>query len=120
MASIAVTSLFNGFVAKIFRSVTLSRRTNNAFEQRLAVQSENAQPAIVEMESMTANELFALWFEENPGAKNPTDINTLQKYEFAKRVGWDNLRKMNQARKANTAKNGYPNPWTKADYYTAG
>jgi hypothetical protein len=65
----------------------------------------------------TAKQLYARWFAKYPTAKNPTDVNTRAKYDFAVAIGWEKLSLMLRARKANTEKNGYPFPWTKPDYW---
>jgi hypothetical protein len=57
-------------------------------------------------------EFYATYPEENP-----TDINTLSKYNFMKEKGFDALKLMQQARKENTKANGSPCLWTKRDHW---
>lgn len=71
-----------------------------------------------EQETRQAQQLYCRWFAKFPKMKNPTDINSRTKYDFAMQIGWEKMRLMMTARKANTDKNGYPYPWTKADYWT--
>ena len=70
-----------------------------------------------QQEQRKAKRLFEAFFQENPGAKNPTDINTKAKFDYAVRIGWESLHLMQKARKINTRKNGYPYPWTHADHF---
>lgn len=67
-------------------------------------------------EALTAKLLFGRWFKAG-GAKNPTDINTRAKYEFAVSIGWEQFALMQRARKDNVARNNYPFPWTKKEYW---
>ncbi len=60
---------------------------------------------------------YELFFRENPSTRNPTDINSREKFDFFVRNGWDLLSSMQEARKQNTEKNGRPNPWTKLEYW---
>ena len=60
--------------------------------------------------------LYRAFYSRYPD-DNPTDINTLNKYEFMKEIGYDCLKKMQSARKMNTKPNGYPCPWTKRDHW---
>ena len=62
--------------------------------------------------------MFGKFYKENPTVKNPTDINSRVKLDFFVRHGFDILFEMQSARKSNTEKNGYPNPWTKLEYWT--
>ena len=64
-----------------------------------------------------AKDMFRIFFEENPGIKNPTDINRQEKLDFFLTHGWDWLWAMQEDRKQNTAINNYPNPWTKEEYW---
>lgn len=57
-------------------------------------------------------EFYATYPEDNP-----SDINTLNKYNFMKQKGYDSLSLMQTARKTNTKVNGYPCPWTRRDYW---
>lgn len=57
-------------------------------------------------------EFYATYPEDNP-----SDINTLNKYNFMKQKGYDSLSLMQTARKTNTKANGYPCPWTRRDYW---
>lgn len=51
-------------------------------------------------ERATAEQLFIRFFKKHPRQKNPTDINTEEKFKYATNVGWENFRLMQQARKA--------------------
>lgn len=68
-------------------------------------------------EQRQAYVLYCRWFAKYPTVKNPTDVNSRVKYDFAVQVGWEKLSLMLRARKANTAANGYPYPWTKPEYW---
>ena len=68
-------------------------------------------------EERLAKSLFQEWFLEKNGGKNPSDVNTFEKYMFSIKKGWENLELMQRARKANTDKNGYPYPWTKREHW---
>lgn len=65
----------------------------------------------------TARELYRKWFALHPTTKNPSDINSKAKFDFAFSIGWENLRLMLRARKANVKTYAYPFPWTQADYW---
>lgn len=39
------------------------------------------------------------FWRKNPEQKNPSDINTVEKFNFAMKIGWRRLRAMQQARK---------------------
>ena len=60
---------------------------------------------------------YGAFFAEHPSIKNPTDINSREKLGFFVRNGFDLMFEMQKARKANTEANGYPNPWTKLEYW---
>lgn len=40
------------------------------------------------------------FFRKHPNQKNPSDINTEEKFNFAIKIGWKRLRAMQNARKA--------------------
>ena len=65
-----------------------------------------------------AKALFSDWFSKYPNIKNPTDINSRQKYDYFMKAGWETLQLMQKARKTNVGQYGYPSPWTKAEYWT--
>tara|TARA_R110002020_G_scaffold376130_1_gene587257 strand:+ start:3401 stop:3661 length:261 start_codon:yes stop_codon:yes gene_type:complete len=52
------------------------------------------------MDSYKARNLYDYWFSNYPGIKNPSDINTSDKFEFANEIGWVKLSLMQAARKA--------------------
>ncbi len=66
-------------------------------------------------EEQLAEELYRRWFVRYSDLKNPTDINSKEKFEYAFEIGWNNFSLMQKARKANTVKNGFPYPWTKPE-----
>ena len=68
-------------------------------------------------EERHARNLYGKWFRENPKVKNPSDVNSSDKFNFAMDIGWPRLALMQKARKANTGKYGYPYPWTKWEYW---
>ena len=57
-----------------------------------------------EQETKQARQLYCRWFAKFPKMKNPTDINSRSKYDFAVQIGWEKMRLMMTARKANTDK----------------
>ena len=63
-----------------------------------------------------AKDLFREFFSRYP-EENPSDVNTLNKYNFMMEKGFDALKLMQQARKENTKANGHPCPWTQRDYW---
>ena len=55
---------------------------------------------------MTSEDAYRLFFTTHPGQKNPTDLNTREKYEFMREVGYELFREMQCDRKRSE-------PWTK-------
>ena len=51
------------------------------------------------MENMNEVRLYALWFSRYPEIQNPTDINRKCKFDFAMEIGYENLKRMQTARK---------------------
>ena len=74
-------------------------------------------PHWTESEAREARNLYRRWFALNPKTKNPTDVNTEAKYEFAKAIGWRRFKLMQSARKTNVATYDYPIEWTKPAYW---
>jgi hypothetical protein len=72
---------------------------------------------LTESDQAAAKELYRKWFALHPAVKNPSDMNSKAKFDFAGSIGWENLRLMQRARKANVKTYGYPFPWTQADYW---
>ncbi len=68
-------------------------------------------------DTATAKALHEEWFKQYPKQKNPSDMNTEEKYHFAIRVGWVKYKMMQTARKGNVARTGYKYPWTKIGYW---
>jgi hypothetical protein len=64
-----------------------------------------------------AKELFGEFFRKNPGVRNPTDQNHPAKRAYAQEVGIDCFVLMQTARKEHTKSGGWPNPWTKPEYW---
>lgn len=60
---------------------------------------------------------YGAFFAKHPNVKNPTDINSREKLDFFVGTGFDLMFEMQKARKSNTEVNGYPNPWTKPEYW---
>ena len=50
-------------------------------------------------EMTLAEKLYDDFFRRYPDLKNPTDLNTREKFEFAVKVGWENYCLMQRARK---------------------
>ena len=42
---------------------------------------------------------YEKFFKEFPNQRNPTDLNTPEKFKFAKKIGFQRYRAMQQARK---------------------
>ena len=61
-------------------------------------------------DSPETKQLFADWFRENPGTKNPPDLTKREKFNYAMRIGFDKHRAMVNARKQGLA-------WTKSEYW---
>lgn len=64
--------------------------------------------------------LYNDYFTRYGADDNPTDINGLNEYNWARQIGWQDTYLMQIARKWNTAVHGYPNPWTQYDGWHAG
>lgn len=43
---------------------------------------------------------YEAFWEKHPEQKNPSDVNTQQKFNFSMSIGWARLRNMQAARKA--------------------
>lgn len=75
---------------------------------------------------MTAEELaiakgsYRDFFRTHPGVRNPSDVNSSEKWHFFADRGWGTLSLMIKARKHHTEANGYPHPWIKPEYWEAG
>lgn len=63
-----------------------------------------------------AKDGYQRWFARC-SEKNPSDINSKEKYDFAAEIGWEQLQAMQRARKQNTAANGYPYSWTQREFW---
>lgn len=63
-----------------------------------------------------AKEMYLVFFKRH-WQKNPTDLNTREKFEYAREISWDNYSLMQLARKSHTKKNGWPYPWTHRDWW---
>ena len=50
-------------------------------------------------EARIAKSLYRRWFSKNPGAKNPSDVNTKDKYKFWFSLGWESLELCQRARR---------------------
>ena len=68
-------------------------------------------------EARIAKSLYRRWFSKNPGAKNPSDVNTKDKYGFFFELGWESLELCQRARKSHTANNEWPYPWTRWQWW---
>ena len=64
-----------------------------------------------------AKHLYDVWFTLHPDMRNPTDINNETKYLHFMNEGWETLSLMQEARKQNVARYGYPFPWTQPEYW---
>lgn len=60
------------------------------------------------------------FFRSHPGVRNPSEINSSEKWRFFADKGWGTLSLMTKARKFNTEAHGYPFPWTKPEYWEDG
>lgn len=68
-------------------------------------------------ETAIAKGSFRDFYREHPGVRNPTDINSSEKWHFYASRGWGTLSLMIKARKFNQTANGFPFPWTKPEYW---
>ena len=69
------------------------------------------------MENRSEVELYALWFSRYPEIQNPTDINRKSKFDFAMEIGYENLKRMQTARKQ-ASKNRRVNLFVFPQYWT--
>ena len=67
-----------------------------------------------------ARHLYEVWFTLHPDMRNPTDVNNKTKYDYFTREGWETLSLMQEARKQNVARHGYPFKWTQPEYWEDG
>jgi len=61
-------------------------------------------------------ELYQEWFEAHPLIKSPTDIDMKIKYDFMKRIGWEDAVIMHKCRKQKNQEGKY-HLWTKPEYW---
>lgn len=52
------------------------------------------------MSSYQVRKDYEEFWRRHPAQKNPSDINTEEKFNFAMEIGWKRLRAMQQARKS--------------------
>jgi len=69
------------------------------------------------VEKNLAMDLYYSFFKRHPKAKNPTDLNTKEKYLYAMEIGYDLFKLMGTARKYHTKRNNFPYPWTHQAYW---
>jgi len=60
------------------------------------------------MNKSQAQKDYERFWNKHPDQKNPSDINTIEKFNFAVSIGWTRLREMQRARKQGA-------PYTKRD-----
>ena len=71
---------------------------------------------LTSVEQKMAKDLYYSFFKKT-GQKNPTDLNTPEKYHFAVEIGYELFRLMQLAREFHTARNNFPYRWTHLGYW---
>lgn len=65
--------------------------------------------SLTQTQTHTATLDYHEFFRRYPGARNPTDLNTKEKFLYACEIGWERHRAMERARK-------FGHPFTKPEY----